>query len=299
MRSVPEARSNNYLRCVSYATPAIGNSALKRAVEVSGWDALFVNITLPEDVVPHLLSWTPPGTTHTKTTPLSSKPSTHHHTRQRATTQLMTTTLFSVVLPSLLPQASAAAAMAAPLRAMSWIVNTGGSTGWLGALARMLPLAGAIAVPLVLPANVVWSAGLFACYAGIACLKSTIRLGPQHYHMIGRQFLLTADGVLQQHDRGGGDREGGALTNRGVDGVHEEPMGVWLHGCGGGAAHREVQHSPPSRRPRSWLARVQWQYAMHRMPPLRTRLQAAQSIGSGKHLLGQGDDALGALLCGC
>lgn len=266
LRSVPEARSNNLLHCVSYATPAIGNSALQRAVEASGWDKLFINIALPEDVVPHLLSWTPPPR---KTTPQrSARRPTHVQT-----TQLMTTTLFSILLQSLLPQSSAAAAITAPLRAFAQ------HTSELSGLIRMLPLAGAVAMPFLLPANILWSAGLFACYVGIACLKSTIRLGPQHYYMIGRQYLVGADGALRSGNKDGVDG-GGESDN----------MSVWLHGCSGG------KHPAPvgPRRPRSWLARVQWHYAMHRMPPLRTRLQAAQSFCAGG-----ADDTIGAfLLCG-
>lgn len=253
LRSVPEAHA--LLRCVCYATPAIGNAALKSAVDASGWNRLVTNISLPEDVVPHLLSWTPPSAASQSTL------RNHDSVVQRR----MMTALCSMLLPSLLPKATLAASVTAPLA--SW--------RWLGTSARVLPWTAALALPFVLPPGLLWGAGLFGCYAAIACLKSSIRLGPQHYYMIGRQFSLLTDGVLVP------SASGKALASKDI--------GMWLHGCPGGRPQSSLSAGSSWMRPRSLLGRVTWQYAMHRMPPLRSRLQAAQAAHG---------EELAALLCG-
>ena len=49
-----ESRSAE-LRCVAFASPPVGNSALRRAVWERGWGPAFTNVCVPEDPVPRLL----------------------------------------------------------------------------------------------------------------------------------------------------------------------------------------------------------------------------------------------------
>ncbi|KAK9909436.1 hypothetical protein WJX75_002253 [Coccomyxa subellipsoidea] len=44
------------VKCISFAAPPVGNSALANTVSYKGWSGLFYNLALPEDVVPRLLA---------------------------------------------------------------------------------------------------------------------------------------------------------------------------------------------------------------------------------------------------
>ena len=50
-----ESQSTAELRCVAFASPPVGNSALRRAVWERGWGPAFTNVCVPEDPVPRLL----------------------------------------------------------------------------------------------------------------------------------------------------------------------------------------------------------------------------------------------------
>jgi Lipase (class 3) len=55
LRQLP-LREDYPLRCVAFATPSIGNSALAALVAERRWDAYLSNFLLPEDVVVQLTS---------------------------------------------------------------------------------------------------------------------------------------------------------------------------------------------------------------------------------------------------
>lgn len=55
LRQLP-LRDDYPLRCVAFATPSIGNSALATLVAERHWDAYLSNFLLPEDVVVQLTS---------------------------------------------------------------------------------------------------------------------------------------------------------------------------------------------------------------------------------------------------
>jgi hypothetical protein len=55
LRQLP-LRGDYPLRCVAFATPSIGNSALASLVAERHWDAYLSNFLLPEDVVVQLTS---------------------------------------------------------------------------------------------------------------------------------------------------------------------------------------------------------------------------------------------------
>ncbi|BDA42442.1 probable protein EDS1L at N-terminal half [Coccomyxa sp. Obi] len=52
----PVLAAQGRVKCVSFAAPPLGNSALANTVARKGWNGLFYNLALPEDVVPRLMA---------------------------------------------------------------------------------------------------------------------------------------------------------------------------------------------------------------------------------------------------
>ena len=69
-----ESRSAAELRCVAFASPPVGNSALRRAVWERGWGPAFTNVCVPEDPVPRLLFTPQRGAAAARSTGRDSRP---------------------------------------------------------------------------------------------------------------------------------------------------------------------------------------------------------------------------------
>ncbi len=56
LRELPDTPTPHQLRCIAFATPAVGNSALARLVDTAGWSPYFSTFYLPEDNLMRMLS---------------------------------------------------------------------------------------------------------------------------------------------------------------------------------------------------------------------------------------------------